>query len=73
MKQVLVFRTSVTTPGDILKLKSMLDKLVEQGGRWNFDLADRENILRVETAVCAPAQVIAALREKGHYCEELEN
>jgi hypothetical protein len=72
MKQVFVFRTSVSCSADIKLLKPVLDHLVEQDGRWNFDLHDWENILRVETAVCKPVQVIEALQKKAHYCEELE-
>ena len=73
MKEVLVFRTSVTTQTEVAHVQEVLNHLVEQDGRWNFDLSDWEHILRVETAVCRPAQVIAALAQKGHVCEELED
>jgi hypothetical protein len=72
MKQVLVFRTSVTDKKDIQLLKPALDHLVERDGKWNFDLHDRENILRVETATCKPAQVVEVLQTRAFYCEELE-
>ena len=73
MKQVLVFRTSVTSQEQVMFLKPVLDALVERDGRWNFDLWDYENILRVESALCRPSQVIEALKKTAHYCEELEN
>lgn len=73
MKEVFVFRTSVASPAEIARVQDTLNNLVERGGRWNFDLADWECILRVETSVCRPAQVIEALGRKGHVCEELED
>lgn len=73
MKQILVFRTSVTSHDQVMLLKPVLDALVERDGRWNFDLWDYENILRVESALCHPSQVIEALNKTAHYCEELEN
>lgn len=73
MKEVFVFRTSVDSPAEVARLKDVLNNLVEQDGRWNFDLTDRECILRVETGVCQPVQVIDALVQKGHVCEELED
>ncbi|RYZ25900.1 MAG: hypothetical protein EOO10_17030 [Chitinophagaceae bacterium] len=73
MKEVFVFRTSVTSRADIAGVQEGLNRLVAGGGRWNFDLEDWERILRVETTGCRPAQVIAALAQKGHRCEELED
>jgi hypothetical protein len=72
MKQVFVFRTSVSSSADMTLLKPVLDHLVAQDGRWNFDWHDWENILRVETAVCKPVQVIEALQQRDYYCEELD-
>ncbi|MBB1283097.1 hypothetical protein HRH25_01840 [Flavisolibacter sp. BT320] len=73
MKEVFVFRTSVASVGDIALVQDTLNNLVEGEGRWNFDLSDWERILRVETSRCRPVQVIEALAQKGHHCEELED
>ncbi len=67
---VLVFKTSVKRKSDIQKLKNCLDQLVR--GKWNFDLEDCDNILRIEYAERNLAsQVVARLGAQGYLCEEL--
>lgn len=73
MKPVFVFKTSVTTPAAVAKLKPLLDRLVQQDERWNFDLEDWENILRVESAACSASQVIEVLKTAGYDCEALKD
>lgn len=72
MKAVLVFKTSVTSLADLLTLQPLLDKMVEDAGRWNFDLDDCDRILRVEGHTPARA-VIQTLARAGFHCEELPN
>ncbi|HET7361822.1 MAG TPA: hypothetical protein VFI78_07810 [Salinimicrobium sp.] len=48
MKTVLVFKTSVSQTKEIKELQQSLDRLVNSHGKWNFDLEDCDNILRVE-------------------------
>lgn len=64
---VLVFKTSVTRPGDIRSLGKGLDAF----GRWNFDLDDCDHILRVETSASAVPQIVTLLAARGFCCEEL--
>lgn len=71
--EVLVFRTTVAGPKDILKVKPVLDHLVEVSGKWNFDLEDCDRILRVESQRLAPAEVISLLKRVGYDCSELED
>ena len=47
MKTVLVFKTSVTTTGQISRIGPLLDNLINESEKWNFDLEDCDNILRV--------------------------
>jgi hypothetical protein len=68
---VLVFRTSVQSARDVERLQPMLDDLVLQG-RWNFDLEDRDHILRVETVGFVRERVIVLLNGLGFVCDELE-
>jgi hypothetical protein len=68
---VLVFRTSVQNAHDVERLQPMLDDLVPQG-RWNFDLEDRDRILRVETVGFVRERVIVLLNGLGFACDELE-
>lgn len=71
MTPVFVFKTSVATGLEILKLKPKLDILLQHGERWNFDLEDCDNILRVESNACNADQVKKALQIAGYECEEL--
>lgn len=70
--EVMVFRTSVEDAGDVNMLRTALDREIAAGGRWNFDLEDRDRILRVESRHLGPETVIAVLRDQGFQCAELE-
>ena len=72
MKPVIVFKTSVTTTAAANGLKPLLDALIRQDERWNFDLQDRDHILRVESITCDAGQVIGVLNVAGYDCEELQ-
>ena len=65
-----VFKTSVSTEEDILKIKQALDELLLPG-TWNFDLDDCDNILRVESDTARASLVIRFMQEKHFECEEL--
>ncbi len=65
--EVLVFKTSVTQPGQIELLRRSLGAL----GRWNFDLQDCDHVLRVETGVGDVARIVGLLAAHGFDCEEL--
>ena len=70
MQTIQVFKTSVQRPSHISLLRHNLDKLVESG-RWNFDLYDCDNILRIQTTGNITAEVISLLTVNGFTCEEL--
>lgn len=71
MKQVLVFRTSVARHSQVSELRPVLNGLVSWPGKWNFDLEDCDNILRIETAGLSCTEIIASLSAMGYACEEL--
>ena len=71
MRTVLVFKTSVEKKKEVIKLRPFLDQLINSSGRWNFDLEDCDNILRVETPAISSGLVISTLEDKGYLCEEL--
>lgn len=72
MKPVFVFKTSVSSHYEVGTLKPRLDKLMGQGDRWNFDLEDCDNILRVETDESNIGIISETLKVEGYYCEELQ-
>lgn len=71
MKQVLVFRTSVARYAQVDELTPVLNGLVTSPGKWNFDLEDCDNILRIETSGLSCTDVMASLQARGYSCEEL--
>lgn len=71
MKEVLVFRTSVDRPNDVAQLSPLLDLLMNQNEKWNFDLEDCDKILRVEVIQLQADVIIQQLACKGFYCAEL--
>ena len=68
---VLVFKTSVNTTDQVDALRPLLDHTLG-GGEWNFDLEDRDHILRVESGTVAGERITALLARYGHSCVELE-
>jgi len=73
MKTVLVFKTSVTDNRQVGKVKPLLDKLMDRGEKWNFDLEDCDHILRVEAISLQPSVIIQKLENAGFACAELED
>ncbi|HAX48848.1 MAG TPA: hypothetical protein PK605_01220 [Ignavibacteria bacterium] len=68
--EILVFRTGVKDPVHIGEVAPHLNSL---SGiyKWNFDLDDTDNILRVESAGISPRQIESVLEGMNYYCEEL--
>lgn len=71
MNPVLVFKTSVTSRAEAARITPLLERLLQSGSRWNFDLEDWENILRVESNSCGAKEIIYTLNKAGYFCEEL--
>ncbi|GFD91548.1 hypothetical protein KUL156_28050 [Alteromonas sp. KUL156] len=71
MKTVLVFKTSITKNNEIKIVQPTLNRLITKNDRWNFDLEDCDNILRVETQMIKADAILKAIQHHGFYCEEL--
>lgn len=69
---VLVFRTPVQHGAQVELLRPQLDLLMHGGGEWNFDLEDRDRILRVDSPELVRERVQALLEGHGFTCTELE-
>ena len=68
--QVLVFKTNLTDVKRISDVESYLD-IHPHIQRWNVDLQDCDNILRIETNYLQGVEVEKILLSAGYYCEEL--
>ena len=71
MHSVFIYKTNVSSGRQVKSLVSELNRLVNPGGSWNFDLEDCDNILRVETRSSRAEAIPRVLRSKGFDCEEL--
>lgn len=71
---IYVFKTSVTNTKEkeIEILKPHLDTHLESA-KWNFDLDDCDNILRIDSANEIAETTIKLLKNKGYNCVELQD
>ncbi len=67
---VFVFKTSVKNQTEIRFLGSYLNTLLREA-RWNFDLNDCDNILRIESQAEITEATIKLLQTRGFECVEL--
>ncbi|OKS88269.1 hypothetical protein [Mucilaginibacter polytrichastri] len=69
---ILVFKTSVTQAQQVSKVKTLLTS-IPAVIKWNFDLDDPDNILRVIADQLSPRQVESVLQTAGFSCQELDD
>ncbi len=55
----------------IKKLKPHIDKILPKA-KWNFDLQDRDKILRIDSEENIALLIIGLLNTHNYSCEELE-
>ena len=67
---IYVFKTTVKNKKQVRQLSPLLNDLLEQS-KWNFDLADCDKILRIESSREVPEAVTRLLQENGFDCMEL--
>lgn len=67
---VYVFKTSIQNKKSIRQIKPHLNKLCTIA-KWNFDLEDCDNILRIESPTNIVKTTIKTLNQNGFECEEL--
>lgn len=65
---IYVFKTTVNTEIQIQHLKPHIDKIVPNA-KWNFDLEDCDNILRIDSQTDISQIVIRELNARGFFCE----
>ena len=67
---VRIFKTDVTSKSQIRKLHAKLNRVL-WFALWNFDLEDRDRILRVEYPEHLEIPIAESLRKIGISCVEL--
>lgn len=72
MKSIIsIFKTSVTSKRKALSLRPYLNGL-KNVRHWNFDLEDRDKILRIDSESPVSVSIIGILNRRGFDCVELE-
>lgn len=69
--EILVFKTNLTNARRISDIEIPLD-IHPNIIRWNVDLNDSDNILRIVSNNIAAAEVESMILSAGYYCEELQ-
>lgn len=68
---IFIFKTNLNNPELINQVKPFIQNL--QGiQRWNVDMDDCDNVLRIEAIQLSPRSVEIVLQNAGYYCEELQ-
>jgi len=67
---IFVFKTSVKTRSQVKKLKPQMDNMLPIA-KWNFDLDDCDNILRIDCKENIVSKIINLLKAHEFNCEEL--
>ncbi|HWZ13994.1 MAG TPA: hypothetical protein VNW95_02060 [Mucilaginibacter sp.] len=69
--EILVFKTNVTSRKKVSRIAPLLSSFptIRQ---WNFDLEDRDKVLRIESTGLNPGSVEQLLLKAGFNCQELD-
>ena len=71
LPQILIFKTNIQTEFDKLRIKNVMDAS-HKVLKWNIDMDDVDNVLRVVSDSLTPEQIIAVVNYVGFECAELE-
>lgn len=69
---ILLFKTNLYSPELINQVKPVLQN-IKGINRWNVDIHDCDNVLRIESTELSPRSVESLLQDAGYFCEELED
>jgi hypothetical protein len=68
---IYVLKTSVRTKIQAKKLKPHIDEILPKA-KWNFDLADCDKVLRIDSEANIISPIINLLNNHDFDCQELE-
>ncbi|QQL48566.1 hypothetical protein [Mucilaginibacter ginkgonis] len=69
---ILVFKTNIQKEKQVNEVNSLLTRIPEISN-WNFDLEDRDRILRVQAEDISAMYIEMILQDEGFICSELED
>lgn len=65
-----VLRTSIDSPAAVAEVSAILNS-INGVLRWNIDLEDVDNVLRVESDSLTSTEIIETLQQAGYTAEDL--
>lgn len=69
---ILVFKTNLHNPELVDQARKVL-QTIPGIHRWNVDMHDCDNVLRIEAEELSARSVEDLLQQAGYYCEELQD
>lgn len=69
---ILVFKTNLENPELVTKAQPLIQN-IRGIKRWNVDMQDCDNVLRIEAEEVSPRSIENILQNAGYYCEELQD
>ncbi|MES2004503.1 MAG: hypothetical protein V4450_08275 [Bacteroidota bacterium] len=69
---ILIFKTNLNNPELVSLVKPVIQN-IRGISRWNIDMHDCDNVLRIEALELSPRSVETILQNAGYYCEELQD
>ena len=69
---ILVFKTNLADENDVKEITSLLNS-ADGILKWNVDLSDIDNILRIEAFQLEAFNIIQLMAAAGYSCEELQD
>ena len=69
---ILIFKTDLDNRERITQVQPIIQN-INGIKRWNVDMHDCDNVLRIEATKLSPRSVETILQNAGYYCEELQD
>lgn len=69
---ILIFKTNLDNPLIVNRVQPVIQN-IPGIRRWNVDIQDCDNVLRIEATKLSPRSVESILQNAGYYCEELQD
>lgn len=69
---ILIFKTNLDNPVIVNSVQPVIQN-IPGIRRWNVDIQDCDNVLRIEATKLSPRSVETVLQNAGYYCEELQD
>lgn len=69
---ILIFKTDLHSP-EIVNLAGTVIQGIHGIRKWNVDMQDCDNVLRIESTGLTAKQVEHVLQNAGYFCEELQD